>query len=223
MIDAKRYTPQQVKRAYDRRSRIYSRTIAPLEHENHMAAIEAAEVRAGERILEVAVGPGLTLLALARRAGGEAPIFGVDISTSMLRLADERLREAGLANVGLIVADCRSLPFEDASFDLLYNGYMLDLIRFDEMGQILAEFRRVLRPAGRLVLLNMSKDRDAPTVRERLYELLPANLVLYLAGGCRPVMMEGRVREAGFEHISRTFLAGRFPSEIVLARKPVAR
>lgn len=218
-IDARRYTAQEVARAYDRRGRIYSRTIAPLEHAEHLLAIEAADVRSGERILEVAIGPGLTLAELARCVGPDAPVFGVDISRGMLRLAGEHLRAAAVANAVLIAADARNLPFKDASFDLLYNGYMLDLIPFDDMGQLLEEFERVLVPGGRMVLLNMSKDRGSTTLRQRLYEVLPAQLVLYLMGGCRPVMMEGRVREAGFEDVSRAFLPGRFPSEIVLARK----
>ncbi len=139
----------------------------------------------------------------------------------MLRLTRERLGAERVANAKLAEADARRLPFRSESFDVVYNGYMLDLIPFDEMTLVLTEFGRVLRPGGRLVLLNMSKDGDAPTLRERIYDLLPAALALYLLGGCRPVMMEGRVRETGFERISRTFVPGRFPSEIVLARKPM--
>jgi demethylmenaquinone methyltransferase/2-methoxy-6-polyprenyl-1,4-benzoquinol methylase len=97
---------------------------------------------------------------------------------------------------------------------------MLDLIPAQDMPGILAEFRRVLKPGGRLVLLNMSKADEAPTSREWLYQHLPAPLVLYLMGGCRPVLMEAPVKAAGFEAVERTFIGGRAPSEIVRARKP---
>jgi hypothetical protein len=78
----------------------------------------------------------------------------------------------------------------------------------------------VLKPGGRLVLLNMSKpDNDVVTWRERLYRVAPSLLSLYLAGGCRPVLMEGPVRAAGFTDVRRRFLGAPMPSEIVTARR----
>jgi hypothetical protein len=70
------------------------------------------------------------------------------------------------------------------------------------------------------VLLNMSKADQAPTRRELLYQKLPAKLVLYLMGGCRPVLMEQPTRDAGFQAVTRTFVGGKAPSEIVLGTKP---
>lgn len=120
----------------------------------------------------------------------------------------------------LKAADCRVLPFADNTFDVLYNGYMLDLVPEAEMPQILAEYKQVLCPGGRLVLLNMSKADEAPTRRELLYQKLPAALVLYLIGGCRPVLMEQPTKAAGFQAVTRTFVGGKAPSEIVLGTKP---
>lgn len=97
---------------------------------------------------------------------------------------------------------------------------MLDLVPIVEMAPILAEFKRVLRPDGRLVLLNMSKPTNQDrTFRERLYPLLPTKVALYVIGGCRPVLMEPFVREAGFKAVAREFLPGKFPSEIITAVK----
>ncbi len=86
---------------------------------------------------------------------------------------------------------------------------------------ILAEFKRVLRPGGRMVLLNMSKP-DSQTVifREKLYRVLPPSFVLYVMGGCRPVLMGDLVKKAGFSSVTRTYIAGKAPSEIVVAMKP---
>jgi demethylmenaquinone methyltransferase/2-methoxy-6-polyprenyl-1,4-benzoquinol methylase len=147
-------------------------------------------------------------------------IFGIDTSTSMLALAKQNLLSHGLSNFQLKEADSRQLPFDDHTFDMLYNAYMLDLIPVQDMSGILKEFRRVLRPGGRLVLLNMSKRNEATlTAREKIYRLMPAKLTLYLMGGCRPVLMEAPAKATGFQDVSRVFLDGKAPSEVVLARK----
>ena len=220
MIPVKEFSTETIQRAYNRRSWLYSKTVAEMERGYHQAAITQARIQPGEKVLEVAVGPGLTLLELAGLVGKETPISGVDLSTSMLAMTRQRLQTAGFQHVTLKQADCRRLPFEDASFDVLYNGYMLDLMPEADMPQILSEFKRVLRPGGRLVLLNMSKPDGQPTARERLYKALPSILTLYLLGGCRPVLMEKPVQAAGFTVVRRIFLGGKAPSEIILATRP---
>lgn len=221
MIAAKEFAPDVVKRAYNRRSWVYSKTVAQMEWPYHLAALEMANIKAGEKILEVAVGPGLTITELARRVGKETSIHGVDTSTGMLALARQNLAAHGFSNFDLKEADSRQLPFEENTFDLLYNGYMLDLIPERDMPGILSEFYRVLKPGGRMVLLNMSKRNETVrTSREFLYSILPAKFVLYFLGGCRPVLMEGMTKDTGFDSIKRTYLEGKFPSEVVVAVKP---
>jgi len=221
MIPAKNLDIQFVKRAYNHRSWVYSKTVAPMEWEYHLAAIDKAAITPGEKLLEVAVGPGLALEELARRLGRQTMIYGVDLSTGMLYLTRKRMLSSGFTNLDLREADCRKLPFEDNSFDVLYNGFMLDLIPAADMPHILGEFHRVLRPGGRMILLNMSKhDEFSITSREKLYSKLPAGIALYIMGGCRPVLMEQMVKDAGFHNTQRTYLDGRFPSEIVTGVKP---
>ncbi|HMZ07254.1 MAG TPA: class I SAM-dependent methyltransferase [Anaerolineales bacterium] len=221
MIAAKEFKPEVIKRAYNRRSWVYSKTVAQMEWAYHLAALDKANIKTGEKVLEVAVGPGLTIVELAKRVGKETKIHGIDTSTGMLSLAEQNLRAHGFSNFELKEADSRQLPFEDNTFDFLYNGYMLDLIPTQDMPKILTEFHRVLKPGGRMVLLNMSKRNESTkTTRETLYSTLPAKLVLYVLGACRPVLMEGVVKDAQFEKITRTYLEGKFPSEIVTAIKP---
>ncbi len=220
MIEAIKLSPDKISKAYDRRGEIYARTVAPLEWPNHLQAINRAAIKPQDKILEVAVGPGLTLLELLRRVHRDNIVHGVDLSQGMLQIAKSRIEEAGFKNFDLKQADARHLPFENNQFDLVYNGYMLDLIPLKDMHPILVEFRRVLKPNGRLVLLNMSKvSSEKKTLREILYKLLPPTLVLYLAGGCRPVLMSDEVKKAGFDRIERVFFKGRMPSEIIIARQ----
>jgi demethylmenaquinone methyltransferase/2-methoxy-6-polyprenyl-1,4-benzoquinol methylase len=146
-------------------------------------------------------------------------VHGVDLSPGMLDIAKQYVTDAGYTNIDLREADARSLPFGDDSFDLLYNGYMLDLISFADMPVVLREFRRVLKPGGRLVLLNMSKPDERRTLMERLYQWLPQTIVLYFMGGCRPVLMTDDVREVGFHDVRREHIGGAFSSEVVTAIK----
>lgn len=221
MIAAKEFAPEVIKRAYNRRSWLYSKTIAQMEWNYHVSALNQANIKTGDKLLEVAVGPGLTIVELAKRTGRETTIYGVDTSSGMLSLAEQNLRNNGFSNFQLKEADSRQLPFEENTFDFLYNGYMLDLIPTQDMPKILNEFYRVLKPGGQMILLNMSKrDISTQAPREKLYEFLPDKLVLYLLGGCRPVLMKGMVQDVKFENITRTYLDGKFPSEIVKANKP---
>ncbi len=222
MISAKEFPPETIKRAYNRRSWIYSKTVAQMEWSNHLTALEMADIKPGEMVLEVATGPGLTIVELAKRVGRETKIHGIDTSTGMLSLTEKNLLAHGFSNFQLKEADSRQLPFEKNTFDLLYNGYMFDLIPVRDMPKILNEFFRVLKPGGRMILLNMSKrDESTKTSRETLYSILPAKFTLYVLGGCRPVLMENMVNAAGFEKTARVFLDGKFPSEIVKAKKPL--
>ncbi len=222
MIAAKEFTQETIKRAYNRRSWIYSKTVAQMEWSNHLTALEMADLKTGEKVLEVATGPGLTIVELTKRIGKETTIHGIDTSMRMLSLAEKNLLAHGFSNFQLKEADSRQLPFEENTFDFLYNGYMLDLIPVQDMPKILNEFYRVLKPGGRMILLNMSKrDETTKTSRETLYSILPAKFTLYVLGGCRPVLMENMVNAAGFKNITRVFLDGKFPSEIVKAKKPL--
>jgi ubiquinone/menaquinone biosynthesis C-methylase UbiE len=76
MIAVRQYPTPAIRKAYDARSWIYSKLIAPREHSNHLLAIELANIQPGEKILEVAVGPGLTLVELARKAGRNSKVTG---------------------------------------------------------------------------------------------------------------------------------------------------
>jgi demethylmenaquinone methyltransferase/2-methoxy-6-polyprenyl-1,4-benzoquinol methylase len=220
MIEARPFKPDQIRIAYDRRSWIYSKIVAPLEFKNHRKAIEKAAIHPGDKVLEVAVGPGKTLLEIVKRVGRNDIVHGVDTSPKMLEIARNTVLDAGYQNIALHVADARDLDFPDGTFDVLYNGYMLDLIPLADMPNILSEFKRVLKPGGRLVLLNMSKKEDQTlTLYERMYTKLPASFVLHFMGACRPVLMEHPTREAGFQEVERVLIGGIIPSEVVTGLK----
>lgn len=103
------------------------------------------------RVLDLGTGPAVSAIALAEAEPG-LRVVGVDYSAGMLARARPRV-EASRARdrIELVRADARSLPFPDASFDAATGHSFLYLV--PEREKVLAEVRRVLRPGGRLVLL----------------------------------------------------------------------
>ncbi|MGH9788186.1 MAG: class I SAM-dependent methyltransferase, partial [Candidatus Acidiferrales bacterium] len=215
-------------RAYDLYSHLYGRASARLHREAVSRALmkaapqPACAGRAGERVLEVAVGPGAVHERLQRRLGSSGLLVGVDLSAGMLRAARRRLPAARLAR-----ATALELPFAAESFDLLWASYLLDLIPTAEMTPLLAEFRRVLRQGGRLALVNLSLPAQAGrksnanglTRWERYYQRTPAFLVPWVFAGCRPVEAEPFVRAAGFVDVDRELVDEGLTSEILTALK----
>lgn len=220
MIEAVSPT-EDIRQAYNLLSWIYGRLVAPLERKPRLLSLERAKIQPYDKVLEVAVGPGVALLEIVKKVDQTNVVHGVDLSPKMLEQARHLVNSTGYTNIDLREADARQLPFPDSMFDVLYNSYMLDLIPLKDMPVILSEFRRVLKPGGRLVLVNLSKkEGSGRTLWERLYLRLPARWRSYLLGGCRPVLMEGPVKQAGFSEIRREFIPNVIPSEIIVARKP---
>jgi demethylmenaquinone methyltransferase/2-methoxy-6-polyprenyl-1,4-benzoquinol methylase len=118
------------------------------------------------------------------------------------------------------VGDVRNLPYKGGVFDVVYNSYLLDLIDTPEISQVLAEFKRVLKPGGRLVVVSLSKGENWYSnmkLYEWVYRKCPS-----LLGGCRPILNKSFIEELGFKNVKREFvLVGRvIPSEIVWGDKP---
>lgn len=214
-------TTPQIRRAYDFWSMFYDLVAAPLEHDARMRAVESVQAGKHDRILEVAVGTGSILAKILQGNPGHNLVCGTDISHGMLRKAQQTLVRAGFPGAILVEADGLGLPFRDGTFDVVYNSYMLDLMPIDEIPAVLAEFRRLLEPGGRIVLVNMSKqDPDKRGWFERFYRVMPSSWAAYLLGGCRPVCLRDAVLAAGFVNVTREFIQQAMPSEIVVGTSP---
>jgi ubiquinone/menaquinone biosynthesis C-methylase UbiE len=211
---AARLPPEKVASTYRRVAPIYDVWARLTEQRARARCFELASVRDGESVLEVAVGTGLLFEQLVR-GNPHGRTEGVDLTDGMLARAQTKVRDLP-GEHHLAIGDARRLDFADTLFDLLVNNYMFDLLPEEHFAPVLAEFRRVLRPAGRLVLVNMAISDALPSrIWESLYRLDPRIL-----GGCRGVSLARAVAEAGFvvEHEERLSQLG-FPSEIVVARK----
>lgn len=214
---------QQIGRVYDLWSRSYDYVAGPFERKFLRLALQRAALQTHENVLEVAVGTGWILREIVQQVGLNGKVFGVDLSPKMLAKTRKRVTNVKVQNVVLCRADARRLPFSDATFDVLFNGYMLDLISLADLPVVVGEFFRVVKPGGRLVLVNFSKSgTDQRTWWEAVYQRLPKSWAGYLLGGCRPVVMQTLVEKVGFVEINRDFHPGLLlPTEILTATKPL--
>jgi ubiquinone/menaquinone biosynthesis C-methylase UbiE len=214
----------KVRALYGRLARVYD-LFTDFEPAHHRQAVALAAIQPHETVLEVACGTGRATAQIAREAGRDGRFYALDLTPAMLQRATRRLAQDGLLErVDLRQGDAADLPYPDASVDVIYNGYMFDLIDGERMPLILAEFARVLKPGGRVVLVNMSKNKDGQTLYEWLYE---RGLLGFASGACRPVQMAPLLIQAGFKDIKRFyghnrsffFLNWLTGTEIVLAHK----
>lgn len=178
--------------------------------------LELASIRDGEAVLEVAVGTGLTFEKILE-ANPTGRNEGIDITEAMLARARERAAKTGTGNYELRLGDAYALEYPDSSFDVLVNNYMFDLLPQRDFHTVLMEFKRVLRPGGRLAMVNMTQgERWYNGLWERIYRMNPG-----LLGGCRGVVLLPVVEECGFVRPEREYLSQMtFPSEIIFGLVP---
>jgi demethylmenaquinone methyltransferase/2-methoxy-6-polyprenyl-1,4-benzoquinol methylase len=119
-------------------------------------AIELSGVRPGQQVLDVAGGTGDLTLRFAREVGPSGRVVLSDINAAMLGTGRDRLLDEGVCgNVDFALADAEALPFRDASFDCVTIAFGLrNVTRKD---RALASMLRVLKPGGRLLVLEFSR------------------------------------------------------------------
>ncbi len=175
-------------------------------------ALQLANIQDGESVLEVAVGTGLAFREIVRMNPNGQNV-GIDLTQTMLDRARKKLGQTG-AHYQLAIGDAYDLRFENARFDVLMNSYMFDLLPEVDFVQVLKGFKRVLKPGGRLVLVNMTKGEH---FYQNFYELLYRINPSWMAG-CRGVQLANTLPKAGFKNVSREMTSQLgYPSEILTA------
>ena len=176
-------------------------------------AVGVANVRAGDKVLDIAAGTGDLTRAFARRAGPSGLVVHTDINQAMLRAGRDRLLDDGLLLPSL-ACDAEKLPFASERFDLVSVAFGLRNMTHKE--RALAEMCRVLRPGGRLLVLEFSQvaqplrkpyDWYSFNVLPRLGRLVTgdADSYRYLAESIRmhppPQEPKAMMQTAGFGHV----------------------
>jgi ubiquinone/menaquinone biosynthesis C-methylase UbiE len=212
-LDA-RVSQSQIGSMYDNIAPIYDLWGRLAESRARNRAIELAEIKDGQNILEVAVGTGLAFYEIVKR-NPNGKNTGIDLSPGMLEKAERRVSRISKANYSLNVGTAFDLGIEDESIDILMNNYMFDLIPFKDMDNILMEFKRVLKKDGRLILVNMTEgERFGSKLYDFVYTISPK-----IMGGCRGVTLTEKLQLYDFKvEVREYFQQMLFPSEVILAR-----
>jgi demethylmenaquinone methyltransferase/2-methoxy-6-polyprenyl-1,4-benzoquinol methylase len=132
---------------------------AGLHHRWRQRAADRAELDPGDAALDLCCGTGDFSLELALRVAPGGSVVGADFSEAMLEIARRKAAERG-ADIRFEWADALDLPYGDASFDAVTVGFGVRNLADLDAG--LAEIARVLRPGGRLVILEITQPRRPP-------------------------------------------------------------
>ena len=153
---------------------------------------DALDLRPGERVLDVGVGPGFLAAEMAAEVGAGGMVAGIDVSQSMLALAKE-----WEAMIDLRAGSAGAIPYPDAGFDVAVSTQVLEYVA--DIPAALAELRRVVRPGGRILILDT--DWDSIVWRSgddaRMAAVLAA-WEAHLADPRLPRRLLGELRSAGF-------------------------
>ena len=175
--------------------------------------VALANLRAGDKVLDIAGGTGDLARAFAGKVGERGTVVHTDINESMLRVGRDRLLDEGLS-LPTAACDAEKLPFADGSFDLVSVAF--GLRNMTHKDKALVEMARVLRPGGRLLVLEFSKVAE-PLRRPYdwySFNVLPlvgklvakdADSYRYLAESIRmhpdQQTLKAMMKDAGFGHV----------------------
>ena len=182
-----------------------------------------ADVRPGQRVLDLATGSGDLALGHARRLGDAGLLVASDINAAMLTRGRDRLIDAGVGTrIEYVQADAQALPFPERTFDCVTIGFGLRNVT--DQARALEQMTSVLRPGGRVVILEFSHpalswfrriyDTYSFSVLPRLGRLVAgdAESYRYLAESIRmhpdQETLAGMMRDAGLVHCTWNNLTG---------------
>lgn len=158
--------------------------------------LAVAELRDGERVLDLGSGGGIDVLLSARRVGPSGFAYGLDMTDEMLALAQENKAKAGVTNVAFLKGQIEDIPLPTNSVDVVISNCVINLS--SDKGKVLREAFRVLRPGGRFAVSDVIADGPVPAALRRDMEAW----VGCLAGALEISEYEQMLAAAGFEEVS---------------------
>ncbi|HYK85637.1 MAG TPA: arsenite methyltransferase [Ktedonobacteraceae bacterium] len=202
-----------------------------------------AELRPGERVLDLGSGGGIDVLLSARRVGPTGFVYGLDMTDAMLALAERNRVEAGVENVRFLKGVIEAIPLPENAVDVVISNCVINLSA--DKGQVLREAYRVLAPGGRFAVSDIVIQGHLPPTIQKDMEAWAG----CIAGALEEETYRNLLAAAGFTNIEievtrrysleevaesgastalatlppseRTELDGKFVSAFVRAQKPI--
>lgn len=154
-----------------------------------------AELRAGERVLDLGSGGGIDVLLSARRVGPTGFVYGLDMTDKMLELAERNRQEAGINNVQFLKGIIEAIPLSANSVDVVISNCVINLSA--DKGQVLREAYRVLAAGGRFAVSDIVVQGDLPPLLRQDMESWAG----CIAGALEETTYRALLSEAGFVDI----------------------
>ncbi len=173
-----------------------------------------AQLKPGEVVLDLGSGGGIDVILSARRVGPTGKAYGLDMTDEMLALAQENLRNSGLANVEFLRGEIEDIPLPDNAVDVIISNCVINLS--GDKDRVLKEAFRVLKPGGRFAVSDVVVRGEVPDAIRKSMELW----VGCIAGALTETDYRAKLASAGFTGIdvevtrvygfeeAATFLAG---------------
>jgi ubiquinone/menaquinone biosynthesis C-methylase UbiE len=195
-----------MRKSWATRTRDYAKDAAPNTAVHAERLLQMVPPRAGDRVLDVAAGPGTVAIQAARRVGPQGRVVATDLTPEWADVIAERYVEAGVENIEFRAMGAEALDFPDDSFDVAYCQFGLMFV--PDPVQALREMRRVLKPGGRLgVVVWSTPDKVlcfsavAKHLAPHLPQVAPEEQIPTPLSLGQPGLIEGMVAQAGFRDV----------------------
>lgn len=197
MIDDPQARKATLAAVFDRSARSYSEIVYFPKFGRRL--VELAQLGNGAQVLDVACGRGAVLFPAAERVGPSGQVTGIDISAGMVRETAAEIDRRHLTQARALPMDAESLTFPDASFDVVTCAFALFF--FPRLDRALAEFRRVLKPGGRIAVSTWGEDDPRWDWYDDLGKAYDAVISLRTHALDRADDLRAAVHAAGFSRI----------------------
>jgi len=204
---------EEIKAFYDQFASVYDVT-SSWEKEAQEIAITKAGIEEGYKVLDVGCGPGAVITKVAEIIGSSGKVYGLDLSEKMLEEAKKKAQSIGMQDrIELRKADIHEeLPFEDDFFDVVISTYVFDLVDTPHISKVLSNMIRVLKPGGKLILVNWTFGEGSHKKYSDMFTELYKEIRVDF--GCRPVYLLLYMKEFNLKNLGREYIPYEMPPHI---------
>ncbi len=208
---------KDIKKAYSRLSHVYGIFENFFENKLRKKSLEFLDIQEGDKVLEIGFGTGYNLVELAKSVGDNGKVYGIDITPEMIEISRKRLIKNNLEKrANLVQGNSKKLPFNNNSFNIVYISNVLEILSDKDIKIVLKEIKRVLKPKGKICVIDTSDNENYKTVK--FYLWLNKKFPSYTS---YPIDVAKFIKYSGLKIIRKDIIniIKFFPMQIVIAKK----